>query len=51
MKELIKSIKAEMEAISADIDKVANKAAKARVRKSSLALEKLFKTYRKESVK
>lgn len=51
MEELVKSIKAEMEAISADIDKLENKAAKARVRKASLAMEKLFKTYRKESVK
>ena len=51
MEKLVKEIKAEMEAISADIDKLANKADKARVRKASLALEKLFKTYRKESVK
>ncbi len=51
MEQLVKNIKAEIEAISADIDKLANKAAKARVRKASLALEKLFKAYRKESVK
>ncbi|MBR1869926.1 MAG: hypothetical protein IJ799_07690 [Bacteroidales bacterium] len=51
MEGLVKDIKAQIEAICADIDKVANKAAKARVRKASLALEKLFKAYRKESVK
>ena len=51
MEELIKSIKAEMEAISADIDKVDNKAARARVRKATLMLEKLGKVYRKESMK
>ena len=51
MEKLVKDIKAQIEAICADIDKVANKAAKARVRKGSLALEKLFKEYRKVSVK
>ncbi|MBO4427753.1 MAG: histone H1 [Bacteroidales bacterium] len=51
MEKLIKDIKAQLAAISADIDKVENKAAKARVRKATLALEKLGKEYRKVSVK
>jgi len=51
MTELINAIKAQMAAISADIDKVDNKAAKARVRKATLELEKLGKQYRKETVK
>lgn len=51
MEELVKNIKASVEAILADIDKVENKAAKARVRKATLELEKLGKQYRKESVK
>ena len=51
MEELIKNIQGAIAAIEADIDKVDNKAAKARVRKNSLALEKLFKEYRKVSVK
>ena len=44
-------IKEQIAAICADIDKVDNKAAKARVRKATLALEKAAKEYRKESVK
>lgn len=51
MEELVKNIKASVEAILADIDKTDNKAAKARVRKATLELEKLGKQYRKESVK
>ena len=51
MEKLIAQIKEQLGAIAADIDKVDNKAAKARVRKATLALEKLGKEYRKESVK
>ena len=51
MEKLVKEIKAQIEAILADIDKVDNKAAKARVRKATLALEKVGKEYRKVSVK
>ena len=51
MEKLIKEIKAQVAAILADIDKVDNKAAKARVRKATLALEKVGKEYRKVSVK
>lgn len=51
MTELINAIKAQMAAISADIDKVENKSAAMRVRKATLELEKLGKQYRKESVK
>lgn len=51
MEELVKNIKASVEAILADIDKTDNKAAKARVRKATLELEKLGKLYRKESMK
>ena len=48
--ELINQIKAQVDAISADIDKVDNKAARARVRKATLTLEKLGKVFRKESI-
>ena len=51
MEKIVKEIKAQIEAILADIDKVDNKAAKARVRKATLALEKVAKEYRKVSVK
>ena len=51
MEKIIAEIKAQVNAILADIDKVDNKAAKARVRKATLALEKAAKVYRKESVK
>lgn len=51
MTELINAIKAQMAAISADIDKVDNKSAAMRVRKATLELEKLGKQYRKETVK
>ena len=51
MEKLIAQIKEQLAAILADIDKLENKAAKARVRKATLALEKLGKEYRKASVK
>ena len=51
MEKLIAEIKAQVNAILADIDKVDNKAAKARVRKATLALEKGGKEYRKASLK
>ena len=51
MEELIKNIKVNIEAILADIDKIENKAAKARVRKATIELEKLGKAYRKETCK
>ena len=51
MEAIIAEIKKQLDAIKADIDKVDNKAAKARVRKATLALAKLGKEYRKESVK
>ena len=47
---LINRMKAQVAAISADIDKVGNKAARARVRKGTLMLGKLGKEYRKESI-
>ena len=49
MEKLIAAIKAQVNAILADIDKVDNKAAKAR--KATLLLEKAAKEYRKVSVK
>ncbi|MBR5700325.1 MAG: histone H1 [Bacteroidales bacterium] len=51
MEKLTAQIKDQLAAILADIDKLENKAAKARVRKATLALEKLGKEYRKVSVK
>ena len=51
MKELIENIKGLCDAIKNDIDKVDNKAAKARVRKATLALSKLGKEYRALSMK
>ncbi len=51
MEKIIAEIKAQINAVLADIDKVDNKAAKARVRKATLALEKIGKEYRKVSVK
>ena len=51
MEKLIAEIKAQVNAILADIDKVDNKAAKARVRKATLDLEKVGKEYRKASLK
>lgn len=51
MEQLIANIKAQLAAITADIDKTENKAAQARVRKATLELEKLGKVYRKETCK
>lgn len=51
MEVIIAKIKEQLDAIKADIDKVGNKAAQARVRKATLVLEKLGKEYRKLSVK
>lgn len=51
MEKIIAEIKAQVNAILADIEKVDNKAAKARVRKATLALEKVGKEYRKASLK
>lgn len=51
MTELINNMKAQIEAILADIDKTDNAAARLRVRKATLELEKLGKSYRKESLK
>ena len=51
MEKIIAELKAQIAAINADIDKVDNKAAKARVRKATLAFEKAAKEYRKISVK
>ena len=50
MEAIIAKIKEQIAAIEKDIDKVDNKAAKARVRKATLVLEKLGKEYRKASV-
>ena len=50
MEKLIANIKEQLAAIEKDIDKVDNKAAQARVRKATLALEKLGKEYRKASI-
>ena len=49
MEKLKNDIKAQVNAILADIDK-STAASAARVRKATLALEKLGKEYRKESV-
>ena len=51
MQTIIEQMVAAMDAIKADINKVANKAAQARVRKNTLVLEKLGKVYRKETCK
>lgn len=51
MEGIIAKMKEQITAICADIDKAGNKAAQARVRKATLALEKLGKEYRKESLK
>ena len=50
MEVIIAKIKEQLDAIKADIDKVGNKAAQARVRKATLVLEKLGKEYRKASI-
>ena len=51
MQTIIEQMIATMDAIKADINKVENKAAQARVRKNTLVLEKLGKVYRKETCK
>lgn len=54
MKELVENINAHMEAFRTDADKFVNdgnKSAGVRARKATLALEKLMKQFRKESVK
>lgn len=51
MQTIIEQMLATMEAIKVDIEKTENKAAQARVRKNTLILEKLGKTYRKETCK
>lgn len=51
MDAIIAKIKEQIAAVLSDIDKVDNKAARARVRKATLALEKAGKEYRKESLK
>ena len=51
MQTIIEQMIAAMDAIKADINKVDNKAAQARVRKNTLVLEKLSKVYRKETCK
>ena len=51
MQTIIDQMVAAMDAIKADINKVENKAAQARVRKNTLVLEKLGKLYRKETCK
>ena len=51
MQKIIEQMVAAMDAIKADINKVENKAAQARVRKNTLVLEKLGKLYRKETCK
>lgn len=50
MHEIIEKMMAAMEAVNADINKVGNKAAQARVRKATLELEKLGKAYRRASL-
>lgn len=49
MEKTIETIKAVMQAITEDIDKD-TKAARARVRKATLAFEKAAKDYRRQSV-
>ena len=51
MQEIIDQMIATMDAIKTDIVKENNKAAQARVRKNTLALEKLGKAYRRETCK
>lgn len=50
MDAIIAKIKEQIAAIEKDIDKKENKAARARVRKATLALEKIGKEYRKASI-
>ena len=51
MQAIIEQMVAAMDAIKADINKVENKAAQARVRKLTLEFEKLGKCYRRETCK
>lgn len=51
MKELIDQMMEQVEIIKTEIVKTENKSAQARVRKATLILEKLGKTYRKETCK
>ena len=51
MQTIIEQMVATMDAIKTDIVKENNKAAQARVRKNTLVLEKLGKTYRRETCK
>lgn len=53
MEDLLKSIKTESETLSVELEKFAtgNKAAGVRARKATLVLEKLYKEFRKTSVK
>jgi len=48
---LTEEIRNTIEELEEDLFKVKNKSARLRVRKCSLKLEKLFKTYRKNSIK
>ena len=50
MKEIVAEINGLLDAIKIDIVKEGNKAAAARVRKNLIALEKIGKAYRKESI-
>jgi hypothetical protein len=50
MEKIIAQLKEQIAAVMNDIDKVDNKAARARVRKATLALEKIGKEYRKASI-
>ena len=50
MEKIIAQLKEQIAAVMNDIDKVDNKAARARVRKATLALEKIGKEYRKASL-
>ena len=50
MEAIIAKIKEQIAAIEKDIDKVDNKAAKARVRKATLEFAKIAKEYRKASI-
>ena len=51
MEELIAKMNETIAAIQADLNKVGNKAAQARVRKLTLEFEKLGKSYRRETCK
>jgi len=50
MEAIIAKMKEQIAAIEKDIDKTDNKAARARVRKATLAFEKAAKEYRKASI-